>query len=112
MLRPCYAEPPGQEKTPAAGRQTRERVGGELNSADTLTNYEEVGGTHPPTVAHGDRPVNPAGRVSCHPEGPSGALVVGDRDILVVHGSEHGVSGAADSLSRGFVPPRLANLDG
>jgi len=67
---------------------------------------------HPITFAHTVGSVNPPGRVSCHPEGPSGALVVADRDFLVVHGSEPGVSEPGGRLSRGFVPPRLANLRG
>jgi hypothetical protein len=47
-----------QEKTPAAGWQTRERVGNELNSADTLSYDENERGTHPPTIPHVPHPVN------------------------------------------------------
>ena len=67
---------------------------------------------HPITFAHTVGSVNPPGRVSCHPEGPSGALAVAHRDISAAHGSGHGVSWAAERLSRGIVPPRLTNLDG
>ena len=87
-------------------------VGGELNSADTLTNYEEVRRTHPPTVAHRGRPVNPADRASCHPEGPSDALLVPDRDEPGPQRSVRGVSRVAERSSHAFVTPALANLDG
>ena len=50
MLRLCCAAFSGQEKTPAARRQTRERVGGELDSADTLGNYEDRGAEHGNTL--------------------------------------------------------------
>ena len=47
-----------KEKTPAAGRQTRERVGNELNSADTLPYNENEHRTHPPTIPQVRSPVN------------------------------------------------------
>ena len=46
-------------------------------SADTLTDYEEKCTRHPITLADGGRSVNLAVGASCHPEGPSGALVSG-----------------------------------
>lgn len=53
MLRLCYAAPPeldsAQKKTPAAVRQTRERVGNEENSVDALTN-DENGAKHVATI--------------------------------------------------------------
>ena len=50
MLRLCYGASPSQEKTPAARGQTRERVGGELDSADTRANYEDPGAKHNVTL--------------------------------------------------------------
>jgi hypothetical protein len=50
MLRLRYGASSSQEKTPAARRQTRERVGGEVDSADTLDNYEDPGAKHKITV--------------------------------------------------------------
>jgi hypothetical protein len=41
-----------QEKTPAAERQTRERVGMNEGSADTLSYDEKDYGTHPTTLPH------------------------------------------------------------
>ena len=64
----------GQEKTPAAGWQTRERVGNELNSADTLTYDENERGTHPPTIPQVPRRVNfilESGRTLGSPSKPS-----------------------------------------
>src|SRR3954452_2956770 len=50
MLRLCYAGSSSQRKTPAARRQTRERVGAELHSADTPAHYEDSGAVHNVTV--------------------------------------------------------------
>ena len=50
MLR-LHTQAPRQQKTPAAGWQTRERVGDELSSADTLS-YDENGPcAHAATIA-------------------------------------------------------------
>ena len=58
MLRLCYGTSSRQEKTPAARRQTRERAGGELNSADTLANDEDPGAKHELTLGRKLRGTN------------------------------------------------------
>ena len=57
LMRP-WSQLSYQEKTPAARRQTRERVGNELNSADTLSYDENEHRTHPPTIPQVSCPVN------------------------------------------------------
>ena len=74
MLR-LHTQAPRQQKTPAAGWQTRERVGAELSSADTLS-YDENGPcAHAVTIPPRNRNQFPVRRASCDPEGRSGDLV-------------------------------------
>jgi hypothetical protein len=49
MLR-LHAAGPGQQKTPAASWQARERVGDELGSADTLSYEENCPCAHAATI--------------------------------------------------------------
>jgi hypothetical protein len=74
MLRLRMKSSRANKKTPAAGWQTRERVGDELSSADTLS-YENGPCAHAETIA-ARQPQSILGRhASCDPEGPSGGLV-------------------------------------
>ena len=76
MLR-LHTQAPRQQKTPAAGWQTRERVGDELSSADTLS-YDENGPcAHAATIAPREPQSILGHHASCDPEGPSGDLVNG-----------------------------------
>jgi len=80
----CYAcatrAPPtthvARKKPPAATEADEGARRDELDSADTLANYEDRGAKHMDTLDRRPGEAQRLPRTSCHPEGTSGPLVV------------------------------------